>query len=305
MFGLFWKEHLIAGLKEDGFPWDWTTLSIGRRSAESNHAKSPARAKIIAKSPGIWAGNTLGKALEQVSAEITGSNLSFKYEHLKADGDWVRANDIVCKWLGPPALLLAFERTYLNLACYVSGIATKTRYFVDLLHRRFGGHLKKNQFQPLFPKVAMTRKTLPGFRDLSTYGVILGGGASHRWNLASGILLKENHLFLAGGLNKAIQNCRHNGPHPLRVEVEVKDITELKQAVKSHIDIILLDNFTPAQIQEAIHWLKQQAHSPLVEVSGGIHEANFEDYLFDGIHIYSLGCLTHSVKALDLSMKLV
>jgi nicotinate-nucleotide pyrophosphorylase (carboxylating) len=156
------------------------------------------------------------------------------------------------------------------------------------------------------PRVTSTRKTLPGYRDIAIASVLAGGGHSHRVSLSSGVLIKENHIAAAGGIAGAIAGAREIAPHGLRVEVEVRDEDELQQALAAHADGVLLDNFKPEQIRKALTIIDQAKLSQhvLVEVSGGIHEGNICEYSIEGVDVISVGSLTHSVKATDLSLLL-
>jgi nicotinate-nucleotide pyrophosphorylase (carboxylating) len=287
---ILWKQHLHRGLEEDGWVFDWTSLSLGQVAA---HRK--VRARIIAKAEGIWAGQGLIPAAEALSHEMGGPVVI--RSHLK-QGAPVRPGTLVCEWEGAARVVLALERTFLNLACYVSGIATQT---FELTSRVSAAYQKASwKYEGQCPRVTSTRKTLPGYRDIALEGVIAGGGMSHRYNLAGGVLLKENHIAAAGGVGKAVQQARKHVPHVLRVECEVRNRAELTEAVDAGAEAVLLDNFSPAQVAEVLPELRTKG--TIVEVSGGITTANITEYVQNGVHILSSGSLTHSVKALDLSL---
>jgi nicotinate-nucleotide pyrophosphorylase (carboxylating) len=153
------------------------------------------------------------------------------------------------------------------------------------------------------PRVTSTRKTLPGYRDLSIAAVIAGGGHPHRVSLSGGVLIKENHIAAAGGIASAIRGAVSVAPHGLRVEVEVRDLKELQEALDHEVDVVLLDNFSPSLVAEALKLIHAHAHSRVrVEVSGGISQRNIRDYVQQGVHVISVGSLTHSVSPLDLSL---
>ncbi len=277
----FWKQALETGLKEDGWPWDWTA-----RGSLPGSAK-PIRAKIIAKSPGIWAGEALESALERVS----GASIVKK---ILKDGTAVKAGTVVCEWEGPAQWVLALERPSLNLAAFVSGIATRTAGLVKMAHEAGLKHP---------PRITTTRKTLPGYRDLSIYGVLTGGGHPHRVSLSGGVLIKENHIAAAGGIASAVGGVRKGSPHGLGVEVEVRSLKELEQALHCVVEGVLLDNFKPSDVKLALELIESEARLPVtVEVSGGIHEGNLKDYLLEGVHVISVGSLTHTVRPMDLSL---
>ena len=282
---ILWKEWLMRGLQEDGWPWDWTSLGSLPEPNRLVHAQ------IIAKAPGVWAATGLVSALELMTQE-QGAAISVRCP--VKNGQYLEPGTLVCGWAGPVAMVLAMERVFLNLASYVSGIATSTRELVDAVSDAF----PKNSGSAL-PRVAATRKTLPGYRDLALHGVLAGGGWSHRYNLAGGVLIKENHVTGAGGVAKAIEGVKKVAPHPLRIEVEVRNLSELKQALAASVEGVLLDNFTPELIREALPLIPDQIW---VEVSGGINRESIAQYAIPGVDVISSGSLTHSVKGLDLSL---
>ena len=150
--------------------------------------------------------------------------------------------------------------------------------------------------------MTMTRKTLPGYRDLSILGLQVGGGYAHRVSLSGGVLIKENHIVIAGSIQKAVDGARSIAPHGLKIEVEVRSVKELQQALKARVDCVLLDNFQPSQVQTALEIMSKHEYCPLIEVSGGLTEANIVEYAIEGVDVLSVGSLTHSVKSLDLSL---
>jgi nicotinate-nucleotide pyrophosphorylase (carboxylating) len=182
----------------------------------------------------------------------------------------------------------------LNLAAFVSGIATRTARLVEMAHSAGLKHP---------PRITSTRKTLPGYRDLSIYGVITGGGHPHRVSLSGGVLIKENHIASAGGIASAVGGVRSLAPHGLGIEVEVRDLRELQQALSCVVEGVLLDNFTPDLVTRALEMIESESKLPVtVECSGGIHEDNLKGYLQEGVHVISVGSLTHTVKSLDMSL---
>jgi nicotinate-nucleotide pyrophosphorylase (carboxylating) len=284
-----WKELLKAGLDEDGWQWDFTTLGSLKTP------EKPISAQIIAKASGVWAAEGLLEATNSVFAEVFSGKGSLVSSVCK-DGDRLRVGQAAVSWKGPARAVLALERPFLNLASYVSGIASATRELVDAVEKACPNRT---------PRVSATRKTLPFYRDLAVYGVVAGGGYCHRINLAGGVLIKENHIAAAGGIERAIVGARAVAPHGMKIEIEVRSLHELTQALKARADGVLLDNFTSKEVKEALKQVdglaKTQAR-PVVEVSGGIHLANISDYALAGVDVISSGSLTHSVKALDLSL---
>lgn len=281
-----WKRHIEQGLLDDGYPWDYTTAAVLKGAFLETHVQAIVRAK----SEGVAVFQGLAEALSLWGSQ---QGVSLGAHTLYKDGIAFKSGQTVFELEGPPKLLLGIERTFLNLASYVGGIATQTRKVVD--------RIATSPVRPL-PRVACTRKILPGYRDLALYAVLVGGGAAHRMRLDAAILLKENHVSLAGGVGPAIQRARENAPHTSRIEVEVRTQEELEAALEAKADVVLLDNFSPAQVQQAVQFLKNIQQRPLVEVSGGITETNALEYVLPGVDVLSLGSLTHSVCSLDLSM---
>lgn len=187
-----------------------------------------------------------------------------------------------------PVLLLKGERVALNFLQRLCGIATVTRKYVDLIaHTR--------------AKVLDTRKTTPLWRGLEKYAVRMGGGHNHRHGLDDGILIKDNHIVMAGGVKAAIEACRHRRGHLQKIEVEVTNLKELEQAISTEVEIVLLDNMTADEVREAMRLAKGRC---LVEVSGGVNENNIVQYAEAGVDFISLGALTHSYRASDVRMLL-
>ena len=284
-----WKRWLTQGLEDDQWQWDWTAL--GAISSAAGEASSTAR--IVAKSDGIWAGGGLFAVTEELSREH-GMPITVRSEW--TDGQPFSRGQILAHWVGDSRAILAFERPVLNLASAVSGIATQTRRFVDLVAR--AAHARSCSA----PRVAATRKTLPGYRDLAIQGVRVGGGFSHRVSLSGGVLIKENHITIAGGIERAILGARAQAPHGLQIEVEVTSLAEAQTAAGVGVHGLLLDNFLPDQVTEAVQWLKSHAPQVWIEVSGGIRESNIADYVIPGVSVISSGALTHSVVGPDLSL---
>jgi len=276
-----WKDLIRTGLKEDGWPWDFTTRGL---------TEGKVKARIIAKSDGIWAAQGLTESLESIAQEIS-LKKGFKARSLIKDGQSFKSGKVVAEMEGPAHLILGFERPYLNLASYICGIATQTNTLVQIVQK------KKNP-----PRVTPTRKTLPGYRDLAVYGVEAGGGIPHRLSLSSGVLIKENHITSAGGISKAIELARKISPHTCKIEIEVTNEKELKEAIEAQADIVMFDNFSPREVKRAVLIVEASLHRPLIEVSGGITEKTIRSYAIAGVDIISVGSLTHTVRAVDLSL---
>lgn len=291
-----WKNLLAQGLSDDGWEFDWTSLGTVKRG-------QLARARIIAKSEGIWAASGLVAAARQLGNEMAGGA---KFEiRSKAgpggradlrDGQRLRVGEVVCEWTGPARTILTLERPFLNLASYAGGIATRTSRLVSIVRKA----CPKNP-----PRVTATRKTLPGYRDIAVLGVQAGGGYSHRVSLSGGVLIKENHVASAGGIAKAIQGARAIAPHLLKIEIEVRDERELSQALQAGAEVVMLDNFTPAEVRKALKLIEKARVRPVLEVSGGINEETIAQYAIPGVDLISVGSLTHSVQAIDLSLLMI
>ena len=204
-----------------------------------------------------------------------------------SDGTRVERGAVLMTVRGPAATVLAAERTALNFAQRLSGVATLARRYVDAVAGTKA-------------RVVDTRKTTPGFRVLEKAAVLAGGAANHRFDLGSGILIKDNHIAACGSVRAAVEAARHKAPHPLRVEVEVTNLGELDEALAAGAEIVLLDNMTPAQVEVAA----ARAHSRgvVVEVSGGVTLATIADYARAGADLISVGALTHSAPAVDIGL---
>jgi nicotinate-nucleotide pyrophosphorylase (carboxylating) len=207
---------------------------------------------------------------------------------LVRDGDFVRRGSDVMLIEGPTAALLSAERTALNFLQRLSGIATQTHRYVDAV-RDTG------------VRIVDTRKTTPGWRALEKYAVRTGGGQNHRLSLRDLVLIKDNHIAAAGSLTAAVRLCRAKVPRGIKVEVEAKTLAEVREAVAAAADIILLDNMTPRRIRAAVKLIGGRA---TVEVSGGVRFATLRRFALPGVDLISIGALTHSVAAADLSLDL-
>ena len=246
-----------------------------------------AKAQIVAKEAMVVAGLAVAQEVfHQIDDSLT---VTFH----QRDGAWVRANTQLLTITGNAQSLLQAERVALNFMQRLGGISTLTRQFC----RAVGEHSVK---------IADTRKTTPGLRVLEKWAVRLGGGYNHRFSLHDGILIKDNHLMVLAAnnrsLSQACQLAKQQAPHGLRISVEVESLAQVREALQGKADIILLDNMSPSKIQQAVKIIKSQA---LVEVSGGITLHNIQDIANKGIDIISIGALTHSAPAMDLSMDIV
>ena len=208
------------------------------------------------------------------------------------DGVRVKKGQVLAVIRHNARVLLSCERVILNFMQHLSGIATNTRRFVDEIK---GTHAR----------VLDTRKTVPGLRALEKYAVLCGGGTNHRLDLASGILIKNNHISLGGGLPAALRNALEKREGTQRVQVEVRNARELNEALEGGAEALLLDNMTPAQVKDCIDRIKTENRWIPTEASGGIVLENIRAYAETGVDFISVGALTHSAVAADISMTIV
>lgn len=203
-----------------------------------------------------------------------------------ADGTRVQPGDVLLTVRGPVIDLLKAERVALNLLQRLSGIATLTARFVDLVRGC-----------PV--RITDTRKTTPGLRLLEKYAVQAGGGANHRFNLTDGVLIKDNHIAACGSITEAVARVRARVPHTIRIEVETENLEQVRECLACRVDIIMLDNMTTAEMKEAVACIGGQA---LVEASGGVNLATVAEIAATGVDIISIGALTHSAPSCDIGM---
>jgi len=208
-------------------------------------------------------------------------------ERRAADGDRVGPGAILLAIAGPASSVLAAERTALNFVQRLSGVATTARRYADAVIGTAA-------------RVVDTRKTTPGFRVLEKAAVLAGGCYNHRFDLGSGILIKDNHVVACGSVTAAVERARDRAPHPLRIEVEVTDLGELDQALAAGAEVVLLDNMTPDQVRVAA--ARAHAAGVKVEVSGGVTLDTIAAYAGAGADLISVGALTHSAPAVDIGL---
>jgi nicotinate-nucleotide pyrophosphorylase (carboxylating) len=205
-----------------------------------------------------------------------------------ADGARVAAGDILADLYGEAALLLQGERVALNLLQRMSGIATLTSRYIDAV-------------KGTKARIVDTRKTTPGLRMLEKYSVRIGGGINHRTGLYDGVLIKENHISAAGGITEAVRRARAYIPHTMKIEIETESLAEVTEALNAGADIIMLDNMTTEMMREAVGMIGGKA---LVEASGGVNLDTVAAIAATGVDIISVGAITHSARAMDISMLL-
>jgi len=243
-------------------------------------------AKVTAKEEGIISGiEPFITTMKTVDSEIS-------IKVLKGDGDRVKQGDLVMEIQGLESSILKSERTALNFIQRLSGIATFTNKFVE--------HLK-----PFHTTLLDTRKTTPGMRYLEKDAVKHGGGSNHRLNLEDMAMIKDNHIEMAGSITTAVKAVRKNFPEK-KIEVEVKNHTELVEVLELEVDMIMLDNFSLNMLKEAVQTLKdwQKSSRPKLEISGNVSLDNIQEKAAVGVDFISVGALTHSFKSLDLSLNI-
>lgn len=268
-------DNLVRmALLEDIGPGDITTEA-------TVPADKGCTAVILAKEPGVLCGHQVARAA------FLAYDPAVVYEELVPEGSEVTPGQGVARITGPARSLLTAERVALNFLQRMSGIATTTRRLSELIKYYHG-------------RLVETRKTTPGLRMIEKYAVRVGGGLNHRYGLHDAILIKDNHITVAGGVRPAVIAARKVASHTSRVEVEVEDLEQLQEAVDAGADTILLDNMDVETMKKAV---EQVAGRAVLEASGGITEANLEEVARTGVDIISMGALTHSVKSLDLSLE--
>ncbi|HEX8635408.1 MAG TPA: carboxylating nicotinate-nucleotide diphosphorylase [Pyrinomonadaceae bacterium] len=271
-------QQIGAFLSEDLGRGDITTQSTITRNAH-------ARGRFLAKEPLVIAG------LEAAEAVFSTLDSQQQLEAFFSDGDEVEAGKVIARTNGFADVLLAGERVALNLLQRLSGIATTTRAFV-------------REVEGTNAQIVDTRKTTPGLRMLEKYAVESGGGRNHRFGLDDGVLIKDNHIALAGGVGAAVERARAAVGHLHKVEVEVSSEKDLREAIKSGADILLLDNLTPEETRARVELARELSPTVLLEASGGIRLENVRAYAEAGVDLVSVGALTHSARAMDISFKI-
>ena len=271
---------VLAALEEDGADDDITTRATVR-PAQWGHAT------FVAKDIGVLAG------LPVAAAAMTALDDTVSFDALVEDGSRIAAGEVLAEVEGPLSAILASERVALNLLQHLCGIATLTREFVDAVVGTPA-------------RIIDTRKTTPGLRLVERYAVRAGGGHNHRFNLASAVLIKDNHIAAARDsgivdLDALIASARAATPHTMRLEIEVATVDQAREAAEAGADIILLDNMSAGDIARSVGVIAGRA---LIEASGGVTLANVRAIAETGVDFISVGRLTHSAPALDISLQL-
>jgi len=274
------EEKLRGMLAEDLGQGDITTALIVP-------AESKSEAEIIAKDPGVAAG------IEE--SRILLESLGLKTEASVADGDRIKARQSLMRISGDTQAILSAERTTLNIISRMSGIATTTSRLVEKLQKA-----------KLKTRIACTRKTAPGLSYFDKKAVLIGGGDTHRFHLDDMILIKDNHIAVAGSVERAVKKARERGSFSKKIEVEASTAQDAVVAAQSGADVVMLDNFSPRQIERAVTLLRKKGllGKVLLEASGRITEENILTFASKEVDIVSLGEITHSPKALDISLEI-
>lgn len=270
----FLLEELIrTSLAEDIGSGDATTAAV-------LGGEERGSARVVAKSELVVAGIDLFRRV------FLAVDSRIQVTPLCEDGQQLQRGAVAAEAAGPLAGILIAERVALNFLQRMCGIATATRQYVEAVAGTGA-------------KILDTRKTAPGLRLLDKYAVRVGGGVNHRFGLSNAVLIKDNHIEAAGGITEAVARVRRNASHTLKIEVEVKNLRELNEALEAKVDIVMLDNMAVEEMREAVLHVKGRV--PL-EASGNVTLANVRQVAETGVNFISVGALTHSVKAADLSL---
>ena len=240
-------------------------------------------AQFIAKADGVLCGLDVALRVFEILQP------DFKAEVFKKDGDALKKGDIIAKVYGKTKNILKGERTALNLIQHMSGVATATNKAVKII-------------EGTKATIADTRKTLPGLRPIEKYAVTVGGGRNHRYNLSDCAMLKDNHVDAGGGITNAVKTLKAKLGHTVKIELEVRNLQELREALEAQVDIIMLDNMSCEDMKKAVEITDGRAK---LEASGGITDETLYDIAQTGVDIISMGAITHSVKAFDISLKII
>ena len=274
------EEQLLQILKEDIGQGDVTSTTV-------IPTDFIVTAEVVAKENGVAAGIR--------EAVILAQAVDLKVKTYVAEGEQVKNKQALMQITGDAQTILTIERTLLNLLSRMCGIATATREFTEKLKTINSS-----------AKIAATRKTAPGLMYFDKKAVTIGGGDPHRLHLDDMILIKDNHIAVIGDPAEAVKIAKEKTSFSKKIEIEITKAADILQVAKAGADIVMLDNFTPNEIDDAVEMLKNAKlpHKVLLEISGGINKDTFMDYAQTKVDIISIGALTHSVKALNLSLEI-
>jgi len=289
-----WKSHRIDALLEQALVEDKAAGDLTTNLTIDPDLR--ATASIMARQEMVVAGlGSVPRFLEIFARLDPRRQAQTRFEVISHpemfDGVRVHDGQVLAVIRHNARVLLSCERVILNLMQHLSGIATNTRKFVDAI-------------QGTQARVLDTRKTVPGLRALEKYAVLCGGGTNHRLDLASGILIKNNHISLGGGLRTALANALERRQAGQRVQIEVRSARELNEALEVGAEAILLDNMTPEQVKNCVDSIREEKRWIPIEASGGIVLSNIREYAETGVDFISVGALTHSATAADISMSI-
>ncbi|AVI18707.1 TPA_asm: nicotinate-nucleotide diphosphorylase (carboxylating) [Listeria monocytogenes] len=272
MNSILMNQAIQAFLLEDIGQYDLSAETVFPRDTKGEGV-------FLAKEPGILCGISIPPKVY----ELLGGNIQF--EAYKKDGDWVQKGDIIAAVTAPVRTLLSGERVILNLMQRMSGIASQTNFAIK-------------QLDDSAIRICDTRKTAPGLRAFDKYAVQTGGGFNHRNGLYDGVMLKDNHIAFSGGITSAVSTVREKLGHIVKIEVETETAEQVKEAVQAGADIIMFDNRTPEEIKQLVKLVPPHITT---EISGNVTLENIHRYKGSGANYISLGSLTHSVRAFDIS----
>ncbi|HAK1240504.1 TPA: carboxylating nicotinate-nucleotide diphosphorylase [Listeria monocytogenes] len=272
MNSILMNQAIQAFLLEDIGQYDLSAETIFPRDTMGEGV-------FLAKETGILCGISIPPKVY----ELLGGNIQF--EAYKKDGDWIQKGDIIAAVTAPVRTLLSGERVILNLMQRMSGIASQTNFAVK-------------QLDDSAIRICDTRKTAPGLRAFDKYAVQTGGGFNHRNGLYDGVMLKDNHIAFSGGITSAVSTVREKLGHMIKIEVETETAEQVKEAVQAGADIIMFDNRTPEEIKQLVKLVPPHITT---EISGNVTLENIHRYKGSGANYISLGSLTHSVRAFDIS----
>lgn len=276
------NKFLLVEIIERAYKEDLACVGdlTGDNLIDHNHISS---AKITAKETGVVAG------LEVAAAVFHKLDKNLKFNVIIGDGSEIKEGDIIAELEGSTLNILKGERIALNFLQRLSGIASRSRKFVDLV--------KEYRVE-----IVDTRKTTPGLRMLEKYAVRVGGAKNHRFGLYDAVMIKDNHIKAVGSIKKAVYLLKKSIPHTVKIEVETENMSQVEAALAAEVDIIMLDNMELSKLKEAIQVIANRA---VIEASGGIDEQNIKEIAAAGVDVISLGTLTHQIKSLDISLDLL
>ena len=271
---------LVAALAEDIGQEDLTTASVVP-------VDTRCEARLYAKESGVLSGITVFQRVFELVHSRAGNRARMEEWQSRLDSERFEPGDLVASFSGNARAVLSGERVALNLLQHLSGVATLTAAYCAEVE---GTHAR----------IVDTRKTKPLLRKLEREAVRHGGGSNHRYNLATGILIKENHIAAAGSLTTAVHSARAAAPHLMKIEVEVRNLIEFDEALHAAADVILLDNMPTIDMAEAVQ--RAQGHNVILEASGNMRLDRIAEVARTGVALISVGALTHSAPAIDLSL---